>query len=89
MEREVQTMKTVRSNDGTITEDEALWNERARRVFVPTMVLLSEGMSAYLGDSARRAADSIPKALSRTLPGQFHDVDPETLAAEPTKFLGR
>jgi choline dehydrogenase-like flavoprotein len=47
------------------------------------------GGSAYLGDSARRAADSIPSALNRTLPGQFHDVDPQTLAAELTTFLER
>ena len=50
--------------DGAITEDDALWRERARRVTVPTLVLFSEGTSAYLGDSARRAADSIPNALS-------------------------
>jgi pimeloyl-ACP methyl ester carboxylesterase len=75
--------------DGAITEDDALWSERAPQVSVPTLVLFSEGTSAYLGDSARRAAASIPNALSRTLPGQFHDVDPQTLAAELTTFLGR
>jgi pimeloyl-ACP methyl ester carboxylesterase len=75
--------------DGAITEDEALWKERAGQVSVPTLVLFSEGTSAYLGDSARRAANSIPNALSRTLPGQFHDVDPETLATVLTTFLGR
>lgn len=73
--------------DGAITEDEALWNDRAARVSVPTLVLFSEATSAYLGDSARRAADSIPNAFSRTLPGQFHDVDSESLASELTRFL--
>ena len=73
--------------DGAITEDDALWSERARRVSVPTLVLFSEGTSAYLGDSARRAGDSIPNAFSRTLPGQFHDVDPHTLATQLTTFL--
>jgi pimeloyl-ACP methyl ester carboxylesterase len=73
--------------DGAITEDAALWNERAGQVAVPTLVLFSEGTSAYLGDSARRAADSIPNAVRRTLPGQFHDVDPKTLAAELDTFL--
>lgn len=53
----------------------------------PTMVLFSEGTSAHLGESARRAADSIPNALTRKLPGEFHDVDPETLAAELGGFL--
>jgi pimeloyl-ACP methyl ester carboxylesterase len=75
--------------DGAITEDDALWNVRAAQVSVPTLVLFSEGTSAYLGDSARRAADSIPNALSRTLPGQFHEVDPKTLATELKTFLGR
>jgi len=73
--------------DGAITEDAALWNERARQVSVPTLVLFSEGTSAYLGDSARRAANSVPNAVSRTLPGQFHDVDSETLVAELDTFL--
>jgi len=73
--------------DGAITEDDRLWNERAGRVFAPTLVLFSEGTSAYLGDSARRAAGSIPNAISRTLPGEFHDVDPETLAAELGTFI--
>jgi pimeloyl-ACP methyl ester carboxylesterase len=75
--------------DGTITEDPALWSVRAGKVSVPTLVLFSEGTSAYLGDSARRAADAIPYAVRRTLPGQFHDVDPETLGAELEAFLSQ
>ena len=73
--------------DGALTEDEALWNERAGQVSVPTLVLFSEGTSAYLGDSARRAAGSIPNAVTRALPGQFHDVDAETVRAELETFL--
>jgi pimeloyl-ACP methyl ester carboxylesterase len=73
--------------DGAITEDEELWNDRAGRVSVPTLVLYSEGTSAYLAESARRAADSIPTALTRTLPGDFHDVDPEAIADELAAFL--
>jgi pimeloyl-ACP methyl ester carboxylesterase len=75
--------------DGAITEDAALWDERAGQVVVPTLVLFSEGTSAYLGNSARRAADSIPNAVGRTLPGPFHDVDAHTLAAEVDAFLSR
>ena len=75
--------------DGAITEDAALWDERAGQVAVPTLVLFSEGTSAYLGDSARLAAESIPNAVGRTLPGQFHDVDPTTLATELDAFLSR
>lgn len=73
--------------DGAITEDDALWNERARQVAVPTLVLVSEGTSAYLADSARHAKNSIPGAVSRTLPGTFHEVDPQRLAEELTAFL--
>jgi hypothetical protein len=74
--------------DGAITEDDALWSERAKHVSAPTLVLFSEGTSAYLGESARLAADSIPNAIGRTLPGEFHDVDPGTLARELAAFLG-
>jgi pimeloyl-ACP methyl ester carboxylesterase len=73
--------------DGAITEDEALWRERAGHVSAPTLVLFSEGTSGYLGESARRAADSISNAIGRTLAGEFHDVDPGTLAAELAAFL--
>jgi pimeloyl-ACP methyl ester carboxylesterase len=73
--------------DGAMTEQNGLWNERARRVGVPTLVLVSEGTSAYLAGSARRATASIPGAVSRTLPGAFHQVDPLRLAAELTAFL--
>jgi pimeloyl-ACP methyl ester carboxylesterase len=73
--------------DGAITEDDSLWTERAGHVSAPTLVLFSEGTSRYLADSARRAAASIPNALTRTLPGEFHDVDSETLAAELVAFL--
>jgi hypothetical protein len=75
--------------NGAITEDAALWNERAGLVSVPTLVLFSEGTSAYLGDSARRAADSIPNAVSRSLPGQFHEVDSVTLVAELDALLSQ
>jgi pimeloyl-ACP methyl ester carboxylesterase len=73
--------------DGAITEQNGLWNERARRVGVPTLVLVSEGTSAYLAGSARRATASIPGAVSRRLPGAFHEVDPQMLAEQLTAFL--
>jgi pimeloyl-ACP methyl ester carboxylesterase len=73
--------------DGALTEQNGLWNERARRVGVPTLVLVSEGTSAYLAGSARRATAFIPGAVSRTLPGAFHEVDPQMLAEQLTAFL--
>jgi pimeloyl-ACP methyl ester carboxylesterase len=73
--------------DGAITEDAALWDDRARRVTVPTLVLFSDKTSEYLRDSASRAATAIPGALSRALPGEFHGVDAETIGAELTSFL--
>jgi pimeloyl-ACP methyl ester carboxylesterase len=85
--RGMEAMAHTLLYDGAMTEDEELWNDRAGHVSAPTLVLFSAGTSAYLGNSARRAADSIPNALSRTLPGEFHDVDPDTLAAELGAFL--
>ena len=75
--------------DGEISEDRELWSERAASVTAPTLVLFSEGTSGYLGDSARVAAEAIPGARLRILPGEFHEVAPETLAAELTDFLAR
>lgn len=73
--------------DGVITEDERLWAERAASVTAPTLVLFSEGSTEYLGDSARVAANAIPRARLRILPGEFHEVAPATLATELTDFL--
>lgn len=87
----VQTSETVQSNDGTAIAFDRKGHGPSV-IFVggalnSTLVLVSEGTSAYLADSARRATDSIPGAVSRTLPGEFHEVDPQTLAAELTAFL--
>jgi pimeloyl-ACP methyl ester carboxylesterase len=73
--------------DGALTEDAQLWDERAGRVSVPTLVLFSDQTSEYLNDSARRAANAIPGALCKALPGEFHGIDAETLGAELTTFL--
>jgi pimeloyl-ACP methyl ester carboxylesterase len=73
--------------DGEITEDRGLWAERATSVSSPTLVLFSERTSGYLGESARGAADAIPDARLRILPGEFHEVAPATLAEQLTSFL--
>ena len=86
--RGLEAMAHTLLYDGAITEDAALRNERAGLV-VLTLVLFSEGTSAYLGDSARRAADSIPNAVSRSLPGLFHKVDSVTLVAELDALLSQ
>jgi pimeloyl-ACP methyl ester carboxylesterase len=83
----LESMAHTMLYDGEITEDGGLWAERAASVSAPTLVLFSEGTSGYLGDSARVAADAIPGARLKILPGQFHEVAPETLAAELTSFL--
>jgi hypothetical protein len=84
----LESMAHTMLYDGEITEDQSLWAERAASVTAPTLVLFSEGTSGYLGDSARVAADAIAGGELRILPGQFHEVAPETLAAEITNFLG-
>jgi pimeloyl-ACP methyl ester carboxylesterase len=73
--------------DGTITEDRALWTERAPSLSVPTLVLDSEASSEYLRDAAQAATAALPEARSHTLKGEFHDVPPETLAPVLTEFF--
>ncbi len=85
---DLEAMAHTMLYDGAITEDVRLWRDRAANVTAPTLVLFSQGTSAYLGDSARLAADAIPNARERTLPGGFHEVTPETLAAEIAAFFG-
>jgi pimeloyl-ACP methyl ester carboxylesterase len=54
-------------------------------VQVPTLVLDSEGSSDNLTGSAATAARLIPNALHKSLPGEWHVVAPELIAAEIQK----
>lgn len=73
--------------DGAITGDRTLWIERARSVSVPTLVLDSDASPAHLRAAARTAAEALPTARHRTIPGGVHDAPAEILAPVLTEFF--
>jgi pimeloyl-ACP methyl ester carboxylesterase len=58
-----------------------------RAVPVPTLVLDSEGSTDDLAGWAARAASLIPMARHKSLPGEWHGVAPELIAAELKGFF--
>lgn len=56
-------------------------------VAVPTLVLDSEGSSDDLTGMAATVARTMPNAVHRSLPGEWHDVPDEVLAPALTDFL--
>ncbi len=56
-------------------------------VRVPALVLDSTGSAGPLTDMARLAADHLPAATRRTLPGEWHGVPGEILAPELRAFF--
>jgi pimeloyl-ACP methyl ester carboxylesterase len=73
--------------DEAITEDRALWTERARSVRVPTLVLDSDASPEHLRAAARAAAEALPTARQRTIAGSVHDAPAEILAAVLSEFF--
>jgi pimeloyl-ACP methyl ester carboxylesterase len=73
--------------DGAITGDRTLWIERARSVSVPTLVLDSDASPEHLRAAARTAAEALPTARHRTIPGGVHDAPAEILAPVLTEFF--
>jgi pimeloyl-ACP methyl ester carboxylesterase len=67
-------------SDATITAT-------CRAVAVPTLVLDSEGSTDDLTGRAARAASLIPMARNKSLPGEWHGVAPELIAAELRGFF--
>lgn len=66
---------------------DAMGPEVLSAVSVPTLILDSEGSSDDLTGSAATAARRIPGARHRSLPGEWHVVAPELIAAEIKEFL--
>lgn len=62
--------------------------EICRSVHVPVLVLDSEGSTDDLTGSAAAAARLIPDARHKSLPGEWHTVAPELIAAEIRAFFG-
>jgi pimeloyl-ACP methyl ester carboxylesterase len=56
-------------------------------VQIPTLVLDSAGSTDDLTGSAASAARMLPRAVHRSLPGQWHKPDDETLAAAVMEFF--
>ena len=56
-------------------------------VETPTLVLDSAGSTDDLTGSAASVARMLPRAVHRSLPGQWHTVDDETLAAALMEFF--
>ncbi|MFC4146783.1 alpha/beta fold hydrolase [Micromonospora mangrovi] len=73
--------------DCTVTGDGALPTARLARVTAPTVVVDSTGSPPWLREAAGATAGAIPGATHRSVPGGFHDVPPEDLAAEIRRFL--
>ena len=67
--------------DGTIPRD------RVRRIDVPTVLIHGSESSDELQRASREVADAIPQARLRTLAGQSHQADPETLVPVLKEFF--
>src|SRR5262245_55506532 len=73
--------------DDAVLAGGAVPRERAARITVPTLVLDGGASPDRLRLAARAAAEAIPGAQYRTLEGQTHDVDPQTLAPVLNEFF--
>ena len=56
-------------------------------ITVPTLVIDSTGSDGELGEMAAAVADTLPNAIRLTLPGGWHGVDDEVLAANLVAFF--
>ena len=73
--------------DCTVTGDGTLPADRLATIAAPTVVVDSTGSTPSLREAAAATAHAIPGAAHRSLPGGFHEVPPETLAAELRRTL--
>ena len=66
---------------------DAITSAHLATVETPTLVLDSAGSTDDLTGSAASVARMLPRAVHRSLPGQWHTVDDETLAAALIEFF--
>lgn len=59
----------------------------AHGVGVPTLVMFGASSPAFMAQTARELARTLPGAKLRSLEGQSHDVSPAPLAAELEVFF--
>lgn len=67
---------------------DAMGPDICRAVTAPVLVLDSEGSSDDLTSSSAQAARLIPNARYKSLPGEWHTVAPDLIAAEIRRFFG-
>lgn len=65
----------------------SLPTERVAAVTTPTLVLDGGASPAWMRDTARRVANTLPRGQHRSLEGQTHDVAPEALAPVLEEFF--
>jgi pimeloyl-ACP methyl ester carboxylesterase len=75
------------SYDDRVMGDGTVPRERAGRISVPTVLIHGSESADELQRATREVADSIPDAQLRTLAGQSHQADPETLAPVLKEFF--
>jgi pimeloyl-ACP methyl ester carboxylesterase len=73
--------------DATIMGDYSLPEENAARIDVPTLILDGGASFGFMAQTADALAKLLPKGQRRTLPGQEHNVDPNTLGPALREFF--
>lgn len=73
--------------DNAIMRDGSVPTQRLASVSVPTLVIDGGASPAFMHNAAQAAADALPNAQRRTLPGQTHDVAPDILAPVLVTFF--
>ncbi len=66
---------------------DSLTPQRVAAIEIPTLVVNSEGSDERLVRWSREVAAALPNGRHRSLPGEWHLVDPKLLAAEMTAFF--
>ncbi len=73
--------------DFAVMGDGSIPMGRIAAVSAPTLVIASETSAPWLQKAVRVVAESLPNGQSRFLPGQFHNVPPQTLAPVLQEFF--
>jgi alpha/beta hydrolase family protein len=72
--------------DAAVMGDGSIPGDRFAAITAPTAVFTGGASADWFRTSGRAAADAIPGAIYRELPGQTHDVAPDVLAAAVHEF---
>lgn len=83
----LEAMAHTLAYDAMIVGDATLPTDRAAMLTVPTLAIESAGSPPWLRSAAQAIARALPNGEHQTLPGQFHQPDPEPSAAELTRFF--